>query len=662
MTTSLVEYIRHLDNVHNNSLCDGANVIVDIPENTIKVPLHDHQKAILNRMNQYEQDLSVGMRVGSDRVFSNCAILGDSVGVGKSLMVLAHIARLPILDTIEKHVTICSSGTSRNMFSIRASKYSDKNEAGSLIIVPHTLFRQWATYIKDQTNLKGFCLSKISQITDPDFEKTVMESDLVLISNTLCRQFLPRCKSRDIKWKRIFIDEADTIHLPGTLYRDLPSARFVWLITASWMNIMYMNRNLYFDRSSVNALVFSETTPYKHLQNHFLSRMAGSPSVYITETFRARSPHIFSEIVSQTHPLRSHLVIKCAESFIKKSISLPELIRRTILCRSPMTNRILENAISSNIQQMLHAGDISSALKELNVKGKNVKNLVDAVTSNLTKELGNLEKTYDFKASLEYSSAQVKEQALQSLKDKIGHVKQSIISIEERIQNFQKEVCPICYEEPADHLITPCCSRIFCATCIILSLARNSTCPLCRAAIHPSKCTKIMTTENEIVETAAGSEGSESSLPKKQDALLSIMKNNPDGKFLVFSRFDNPFETIETAVLELGIQVKHVKGNKDAVAYTLRAFESGTLRCLLLNSKYAGAGLNITAATHVILLHAMTHEEEKQVLGRAYRIGRKGALTFIKLLHKEEEAYTEEGETIHETVETAQPIWPPVPT
>jgi len=142
----------------------------------------------------------------------------------------------------------------------------------------------------------------------------------------------------------------------------------------------------------------------------------------------------------------------------------------------------------------------------------------------------------------------------------------------------------------------------------------------------------------------------EPSLPKKQDALLQLMKENPEGRFLVFSRFDNPFETIETAVQDLGIKVKHVKGNKDAVASTLRSFESGSLRCLLLNSKYGGAGLNITSATHVILLHAMTHEEEKQVLGRAYRIGRKGALTFIKLLHKEEDAYTEDNEAENGTV------------
>jgi hypothetical protein len=40
----------------------------------------------------------------------------------------------------------------------------------------------------------------------------------------------------------------------------------------------------------------------------------------------------------------------------------------------------------------------------------------------------------------------------------------------------------------------------------------------------------------------------------------------------------------------------------------------------------------------------MTHEEEKQVLGRAYRIGRTGSLEFIKLLHKGEESYMEDGE------------------
>ena len=104
----------------------------------------------------------------------------------------------------------------------------------------------------------------------------------------------------------------------------------------------------------------------------------------------------------------------------------------------------------------------------------------------------------------------------------------------------------------------------------------------------------------------------------------------------MFSRYDNPFLAIEEKIDALGIRVKQLKGNKDAIAATLRAFQGGELRCLLLNSRNAGSGLNITAATHVILLHAMTHEEEKQILGRAYRMGRTEPLHFIRLLHADE--------------------------
>ena len=55
-----------------------------------------------------------------------------------------------------------------------------------------------------------------------------------------------------------------------------------------------------------------------------------------------------------------------------------------------------------------------------------------------------------------------------------------------------------------------------------------------------------------------------------------------------------------------------------------------------MNTLQMGAGLNITEATHVILLHAMNHEEEKQILGRAYRVGRTNELHFIKLLYPDE--------------------------
>jgi SNF2 family DNA or RNA helicase len=123
----------------------------------------------------------------------------------------------------------------------------------------------------------------------------------------------------------------------------------------------------------------------------------------------------------------------------------------------------------------------------------------------------------------------------------------------------------------------------------------------------------------------------------KKDALIRLFKENPTGKFLVFSRYDNPFLQITSELEAVGINgIREVKGTKDVIQATLNSFQKGTLRCLLLNSLHAGAGLTITAATHIILLHAMNIEEEKQILGRAYRLGRKEPLNVYKLVHQDE--------------------------
>ena len=176
-------------------------------------------------------------------------------------------------------------------------------------------------------------------------------------------------------------------------------------------------------------------------------------------------------------------------------------------------------------------------------------------------------------------------------------------------------------------------------------LDRKTTCPMCRAPLKCSDMKKVVTVEerNAIVESGSAGEGEGGAdaeavpaLEKKSEALLRIFRENPDGRFLVFSRYDYPFTAIERELQEMNWSVKILKGNKNAIQSSLNQFEKGDLRCLLLNSAYAGAGLTITAATHVILFHAMTHEEEKQVIGRACRMGRTESLQCIKLVHEGE--------------------------
>jgi SNF2 family DNA or RNA helicase len=84
-----------------------------------------------------------------------------------------------------------------------------------------------------------------------------------------------------------------------------------------------------------------------------------------------------------------------------------------------------------------------------------------------------------------------------------------------------------------------------------------------------------------------------------------------------------------------------LRGNKDVIANTIKSFEKGEKRVLFLPLERVGAGINLVTATHIILLHAMTPEEEKQAIGRAYRLGRTEPLQIIHLLH--------EGETFSNT-------------
>ena len=611
--------------------------LVEAPVDALKLPLRAHQQAVLAAMERQETSLLGGLDCSGERLYSSYAVLGDSVGVGKSLMVLGHIARLAVIPPLKSKIKM-EPHSSAHMFSTLETPFTDASEAGCLVVVPHTLFRQWADYTKKQTNLKALFLDKRKCFQSDTFLADVLAADMVLISNTLYKEFSILQNDQKLRWKRVFFDEADTIHMVNGYPR--PEARFTWFITASWMNVLFPNETVYATYQTMAGHIFNEGSAYAPLRPFFEEAYkTHRPSVYLRHYMT--SFNFFRDILNQSHPLRGRLVVRCTEEFVKQSISLPPLVRTNIMCKAPITQRIVSELVPADVQQLLHGGDVAGAISALGVKAEDTGSLIEAVTQNLKKELGRLQATHTFKAGLEYSTPQAKEAALKALEDKMKQKEEAIKSIQQRIEGFKNEMCPICYDEPSEPLLTPCCSRIFCAQCIFACLSRAPTCPMCREGIHASRLKRVVAKEemNTIVSAGGGAAAAplpEEVLLKKPEALYRLFKENPRGRFLVFSRYDNPFNQMESSIEALGIHVKQLKGNKDAIAATLRAFQGGDLRCLLLNSHYAGAGLNITAATHVVLLHAMTHEEEKQILGRAYRMGRTEPLYFYRLLHADE--------------------------
>jgi hypothetical protein len=625
----VLKSIQCINDAYIYSLKSEENTVQQPPE--IKVPLRTHQKAILFEMERREQELSRGMDTSGARIFSQFAFLGDNVGVGKSLMILGHIARLKTLPPISNLPLLERNSTSK-MYSLQ-DQYLERGftEIGCLIVVPHTLYRQWQEYMKNQTTLKWLGIQTKRVLDSDGFLAKLRDADVTLVSNTLYGTLQNMVKEQRYLWKRVFYDEADTLHLPST--RPVPETRFSWLVSASWQNLLFPNQSIYVTTHMLNDVL---NNPVHNIQPEVkeLVRTAMPHGPYTYLRYYMVSNTFFREFVHTNNPFRGRLVLRCSEEFVKKSIQLPPIVIQNILCRQSILQQVVSQAIPQSVRNLLHAGDIQGALSELGVKEEDSKSLITAVTENRLKELDRLKKTYDFKASLEYATPQAKENALKSLKEKMTSLEEQMKQMKERIENYKDEMCPICFDEPQQPTLTPCCSRIFCAGCILTSLTRQTSCPLCRAAISASGLRGLATqAKNEIINPE---KPNEPQALKKTEQLLQLLKEKPNGKFLVFSRYDNPFLQLTTEIEGLNITVKQVKGNKDVIASTLNSFEQGKTRVLLLNSIEAGAGMNITAATDIVLFHAMTHEEEKQILGRAYRLGRKEPLFVKRLLHAEE--------------------------
>lgn len=565
----------------------------------IQLPLRTHQLATLDAMKKKEVSLQRGLQIDGSTLFSKYAILGDRSGTGKTLTTLAHISQMatyPLTHESRDPLKVLDPSSTPACFSVLSMEHS-QNLYDSLIVVPHTLYKQWETTITANTTLKVHFLKTQRDLDKDSLIQNLQTTHVTLISNTLLAPFLTTLRARDISsptWRRVFFDEADTLKLNSSC--PFPNAYMTWYISSSYTNLLLAN--LYYHSYILRQLPqeFVETLA-PEIQQMLTDIVKNHPTV---QFFRTQSYSFFKHHIHGQHPLRGWLVVRSTDRFLEESIQLPSIERRVIRCQAPFTNELLHSVVSPEVETLIHAGDIQGALHALGVPQHTPITLVDAVTQNLRRELESQENE-EIKHKLE---AQIQ-------------------GIQQRLEQASKEVCAICYESPEKAVLTSCCSKLFCGSCILTWMIRLPACPLCRAVIHPSELKQLGDLDIP---------SSKPSLPKKHEALLQILRDTPKGKFIVYSKYENPLLQIQQRI-DQHFPCQELQGNKDQIAKQLAAFEAGDIRVLLLTSRHAAAGLNIPSATHVLFYHKLSIEDERQILGRAYRLGRSEPLQSIQLLH-----------------------------
>jgi SNF2 family DNA or RNA helicase len=289
--------------------------------------------------------------------------------------------------------------------------------------------------------------------------------------------------------------------------------------------------------------------------------------------------------------------------------------------------------------EALHAGDTEGALAALGLKAASKETLAERVTESLRGDLLQAEKILAFKRDIEYSTAAGKVAAIEKAEVKVARIRSQLATLESRLASLSQELCPICYDTPRTTTLTPCCRQAFCLSCLCECITGKPSCPMCRAAIPSVKQLLVIGDSVPDEETDGNEEGGEG-LPTKGAALLQLLSaSTAEQRFLVFSAHEASFKGLREVLAARDIRCEMLQGSSARVERLRSQFRDGSIRVLCMNARHVGAGINLEAATHVVLYHRMNMELERQVIGRAVRFERATELRVVHLTHEEETAY-----------------------
>jgi len=577
-------------------------------------------------------------------VFCNFGILACKVGSGKSFVALALVLRNPLLNFRR----VVSSDRSNICYSFKMMKTEQFTVSTNLFLVPHNLFGQWKGYMTNHTNLDCVFISTKKEFTElekdmniysllkryrkifpnipPNFDEnekeTIRQLDIdsvercdikllellekwtnnkvYLISSKMWNIYVGKwLESFNKKVSRIFIDEVHSIVLPNSYCLK---CNFIWFITSSSKDI-YDHRNIGFIRDTIDSFRTIRST-YKD---------------YIT--------------------------IRNNDDYIDSSLLLPSPVHHTINCKSSVILNIFDGILSNEVKSMLMAEDIEGVVSHLGIKTVGENDIIRVLCSNLEKELDNAKMLHNTKMMMHYSSEQSKNEAIQRSQEKIASIESKIENVRQRI--MEANIDPILAIDIVNPVVTACCKNKFELESITTYYEfeynkRKSAvpCPMCRATLNIKALVFLgeFVKKEEVIKEEDSLEWKFEDKTKIENLTWILQNKIPlDKKILIFSEHEGNFNTISDAFKAAGRNnLSPVKGTINHISALITKYNAGEIPNLFLNAKYCGSGLNLEKSDVVIIMHRMTTENIKQVIGRAQRIGRTTQLEVYFLYNQNE--------------------------
>lgn len=519
----------------------------------------------------------------------------------------------------------------------------------NIIVVPHNVVNQWKNAVETQTKLKNLVVNKTVNI--PEHFTEFGNYDVVIISLTRFEQVMERYMTNILTDKkqyyvyRFIVDEAHTfrskyqIDVAGDKTTGTHNtikghfkinSIFIWWMTSSFKSL--------FTLSNISA---NTITPIQSLYN------------------QSKDDHC-SDIVK-------FITVKHSQEEINDSIKLPPkyafVVESTIekLWQNVISN--FKSLVTSDAIHAMNAGDYGAVIDRLGIEEVTPENLLASLTQKMQDDIDNSKLMLEAKKNMKYSTENAKQKALE-------HLAHEIASKESRLESIIKSIngeneCPVCFcELDENKALLKCCYKKTCLECLISYFTNKYECPSCAEPkpqyIALGDKNKAGKASEETIEDSEGKKAicdndmlylkslnikTSKTDKTNSDKILMSLNNTENNKahhfenimtylnnyvdkasILVFSKFDGTFKNCISVFAKIGILNKEIKGTPDQIKNIVSDYESNKVKVLMLNSANMGFGMNLQTTTDIIIMHKMDSETEKQVVGRAYRIGRKSPL------------------------------------
>ena len=529
----------------------------------INVNLFPHQLASIHKMEKLERDNNI-IKEGYTKN-TKIGINADISGFGKTLSMLGLVSRDKMeWDTELPYVFETIISEAKNRIKNYFVSRYDKLPA-TLVLVSNSIIGQWEKEL-EKTTLNYTVIKNCKNLELVRAE----ENDVVVVTplhyNKLVTMYYKYA------WKRFIYDEPGHLKVSGM--REI-HAGFYWFVTATPEEILGQ---------------------HKFCKGNFMRDILVNiydPDCFITD-----------------------LIIKNNPDFIKASFEMPETQYIYHKCYQPIYN-VIERFVSNSVRTMIEAGNIEGAIDVLG--GTKTSNIVELIKSKKMEEI------YEIESKINIYTLREDDIKINQWLQKKERIEEQIKEIEEKYNDMLKSECNICAEVLSSPVLETNCQNLFCGKCLFKWLERKNTCPLCRSVIDMKNNLIYISPEKEkhdIIEKGSGE-----IKMTKIETIINIIKSKPDGKFLVFSDYDNTFYPICDALTDNEIDYVQVKGAIKTREKNLESFREGNIPVIFLNSTTDGSGINLTESTDIILCHQMDKSTEKQIIGRALRIGRKESLS-----------------------------------